>query len=399
MLYDGATIFSAYGGSSYPELAIDLSNAYSRSAPYVEGYSFDFCGQHSSGASPGNYHTHVAPPCLLHQLGQTDDSLSPLLGFMVDGFPIYGPRGPGGVMIKRCSEATADPTYCTDQCGGIYDDSQTIWADGYVYRYFMMGPYNSASESTDLCTNDMWRDIDEGAFSTCGYDFPETYYPFTPLCLRGCMPSTARIVDSGTSVTLPSCAGKTSIAGTVSDAEPVQAREQLDVYSMLDACMSTTCGDDGYPDPNECVHSSADGSYVGAAGVPTVTPSAVPSPAPTNAPVLNVLPTSPTAAPTTLSPTHIPTSAAPTTLSPTHTPTSLLTEQPALEPTGVPTPVPTAVGTTSAPTRTPTVHPTATITFVFYVEQVKNNVLIVYTICCFKDESFIYFILFSMRSF
>ena len=87
-------IYSAYAGS----VALE---GYTTSANYLEGDTFDQCGGHSSSAESSSYHYHVAPSCLLAQLDDLSDGHSPQIGWMADGFPLYGPLGPGGVGWKK----------------------------------------------------------------------------------------------------------------------------------------------------------------------------------------------------------------------------------------------------------------------------------------------------------
>ena len=89
-----------------------------------------------------SWHTHVPPSLLLAQLNARNDETSPQIGWMYDGFPVYGPRGPKGVMLTRCSESEPS-TPCLDSCNG-YEGSWTLsdgTNDGYLYRYFITGPY------------------------------------------------------------------------------------------------------------------------------------------------------------------------------------------------------------------------------------------------------------------
>jgi hypothetical protein len=159
-----------------------ITNDYSNSAPYAEGYSFDFCGQHASSNSDASYHTHVPPSCLLAQLGQTSTTASPQLGWAVDGFPVFGPRGTGGILVRQCTEATANQSYCVDACGGYYGDL----GDGFLYRYHIMGAYKEILS----CANDLWYAYDVGNVQQCtAYaSWQSTFYPFTPLCLKGSAP-------------------------------------------------------------------------------------------------------------------------------------------------------------------------------------------------------------------
>ena len=53
------------------------------------------------------------------------------------GFPIYGPRGPGGVEIRNCGASGADATYCQDACGGYEGALPDV--DAFEYRYYLTG--------------------------------------------------------------------------------------------------------------------------------------------------------------------------------------------------------------------------------------------------------------------
>ena len=66
-----------------------------------------------SSAESSSYHYHVAPSCLLAQLDDLSDGHSPQIGWMADGFPLYGPLGPGGVAMKQCT-GNADGVPCVD---------------------------------------------------------------------------------------------------------------------------------------------------------------------------------------------------------------------------------------------------------------------------------------------
>jgi hypothetical protein len=135
ILFSGAYVFSAYGGPQYGTLS-----SWSNSAPYGEGYTFDECGCHASTSTSTSYHCHVPPSCLLQQLGQTTTSHSPQIGWMADGFPLYGPRGSGGTLLQSCT--LAGKTYgtssiCVDACNGAGSiNGGSDWInDGYTYRY------------------------------------------------------------------------------------------------------------------------------------------------------------------------------------------------------------------------------------------------------------------------
>jgi len=168
VLFNGAFLFSPYGGSRYGQVT-----SFANSATYAEGNTFDQCGCHGSKTDAPSYHCHVPPHCLLRQLGQTSTAHSPQIGWAHDGFPIYGPRGPGGTMMKTCTQTggTYGTDVCTDDCGGYYKSDGSI--DKFVYRYYILGDYNDGT-SCDLpgCPS-------PGA----------SYYPNTPVCYRGCCPA------------------------------------------------------------------------------------------------------------------------------------------------------------------------------------------------------------------
>lgn len=93
--YDGAMLFSPWAGAQL--------TGYATSAPYLEGNTFDPCGGHSYSTSEASYGYQVPPSCLLAQLGMSGSEHSPQVGWMADGFPVYGPTGPFGIMMKTCT--------------------------------------------------------------------------------------------------------------------------------------------------------------------------------------------------------------------------------------------------------------------------------------------------------
>ncbi|KAJ8600127.1 hypothetical protein CTAYLR_003458 [Chrysophaeum taylorii] len=234
VLFDGSMLYSAYGGSKYGALDSSYANDYSNSAPYAEGYSFDMCGEHASSNDRASWHAHVPPSCLLHQLNQTETEHSPQIGWAIDGFPVYGPRGPNGIFVKSCDEPTASPDYCADPCGGYRGEI----GDGYAYRYYVMGYYNLAPDSCDF---DLWSNID-GHQPNCNYEWASEFYPFTPLCLHGCCPSGVNCAYRD----LPDCTDFETEAGTTTDFAPV-AKDALDIYDVV----GCGCDDDA---PTRCTN-------------------------------------------------------------------------------------------------------------------------------------------------
>ena len=149
----------------------------------LEGDTFDYCGGHAT--EKGDYHYHVPPSCLLAQMG-ADKLLgvahTPQIGWALDGFPVYGPFGPHGTQMKVCGETGANASSCLDECNGLYGWMPEL--DDFVYRYYMTGPIS------DLETNPTTPLPDT------------TYYPYTPLCLKGCY----RGSDAPNSI-VPACSG------------------------------------------------------------------------------------------------------------------------------------------------------------------------------------------------
>ncbi|KAJ8600329.1 hypothetical protein CTAYLR_000647 [Chrysophaeum taylorii] len=231
VLYDGAMLYSAYGGIKYDALDASYANDYENSAPYVEGGTFDMCGEHASSKEEPSWHAHVPPSCLLRQLGQTETEPSPQIGWALDGFPVYGPRGPNGTLVKSCAEPTASANFCADFCGGFYGDI----GDGYEYRYYTMGYYND----DESCEMDLWA---SKSGSMCEYEWASTFYPFTPLCFHGCCPSEATCSDED----VPACGGA-DLPGTTEDLNATRVQSALPIYSAVESC---DCGD--YP--SACAH-------------------------------------------------------------------------------------------------------------------------------------------------
>eukprot|EP00441_Pelagodinium_beii_P033478 CAMPEP_0197628150 /NCGR_PEP_ID=MMETSP1338-20131121/6559_1 /TAXON_ID=43686 ORGANISM="Pelagodinium beii, Strain RCC1491" /NCGR_SAMPLE_ID=MMETSP1338 /ASSEMBLY_ACC=CAM_ASM_000754 /LENGTH=292 /DNA_ID=CAMNT_0043199069 /DNA_START=205 /DNA_END=1084 /DNA_ORIENTATION=- len=131
VLFNGAYLFSPFAG----KVAL---TGYSSSATALEGDTFEKCGCHSSSSSSAGYHCHIPPSCLLAQLGETTTDHSPQVGWAPDGFPVYGPRGPSGALIKLCSESTnSDTTYCLDECSGLEMELPEV--DDFKYRYYITG--------------------------------------------------------------------------------------------------------------------------------------------------------------------------------------------------------------------------------------------------------------------
>jgi len=218
VLFNGALVFSAYGGPQYGQ-----TTSYTNTAAYAEGYSFDQCGCHASTSNSVSYHCHVPPSCLLQQLGQTDTAHSPQIGWMADGFPLYGPRGKDGRLLQSC--AVAGLTYGTDTCvdscngHGAATGGGPCWVnDGFTYRYYLLGFYDNGLGCT--------APTSYGSSSAL-------YYPMTPLCLRGCGSTTFQ-----NQALISSCSGTTTSGTTTTTG----AKTGLPVNANACAYASLTTG-------------------------------------------------------------------------------------------------------------------------------------------------------------
>ena len=206
MTVNGVEVRSCYGGSKYGPCT-----DWESSAVLFERDTFEYCGGHGNP-----HHYHNAPVCLLAQMGIEDDGSSPQIGWAADGFPLMGPRGPGGVQMKQCGQSGADATYCVDACGGFYGS----WngRDAFLYRYFMMG------DDAVVLENPLSPEPD-GSF-----------FPHAPFCLLGCGSVYADGNDRNPSIgsRLPSCGSSASAATT--DAYTPEALEGVtDAYVTVAA--------------------------------------------------------------------------------------------------------------------------------------------------------------------
>jgi len=116
VLTNGVSIFNA-NDAQY------VNTIWSRNGYYFEFPSFDNCIGHPQ--QQGEYHHHVSPKCLYDQTDSTHHS--PVIGYMFDGFPVYGAYGYAdtsstGGSIKRMNSSyrlRADTTRTTNPWGGV----------------------------------------------------------------------------------------------------------------------------------------------------------------------------------------------------------------------------------------------------------------------------------------
>lgn len=107
VVISGAQLFNDYEDTDRSFVAVDDNFS-------VDGVFFvDSCNGHplalnADGTGQGNYHYHGIPYCLT-DIVDLEGEHSSILGFLVDGFPFYGPKGESGVTI------TSDDL---DECSG-----------------------------------------------------------------------------------------------------------------------------------------------------------------------------------------------------------------------------------------------------------------------------------------
>ena len=97
---NGVALFNQYAGPDQP-----LTN---------EINSFDQCSGHPE--MEGLYHYHLVPDCLIEQVGADR-----LVGFLLDGFPVYGPEENGAAITNADLDAYHGHSHTTpDYPDGIY---------------------------------------------------------------------------------------------------------------------------------------------------------------------------------------------------------------------------------------------------------------------------------------
>jgi hypothetical protein len=90
----------------------------------------DDCGGHPQ--QQGMYHYHDIPSCLT--AGESTHKASGLVGFALDGYPIYGPRGAGGRLLSN-----EDLDACHGRTGKVLFEGR--WQRIYHYNATLEYPY------------------------------------------------------------------------------------------------------------------------------------------------------------------------------------------------------------------------------------------------------------------
>ncbi|CAI5519079.1 unnamed protein product [Closterium sp. Naga37s-1] len=151
-------------------------DALGRDALQYEGATFDACGGHPTPS--GQYHYHVAPgvanPSAISASRSTNFNLcnasfwqdapgqhSPLLGFLADGIPLFGPRGAGGALPAG-----------VDECGGHVGDGSGGEPAFYHYHASSTAPYTVACLKGCVSSSD-WGNLGSASCTkaTKQYDY------------------------------------------------------------------------------------------------------------------------------------------------------------------------------------------------------------------------------------
>jgi hypothetical protein len=119
----------------------------------------------------GDYRYYASPDCLLDELGDLPGKPSPLVGFALDGFPLYGPYGENG----------HEPTDL-DACNGRIGDDGT-----YRYHVTLAAPYLLGCFRGTPAINQKGLDDAEGLYRSLSYahalrlntDRPQVKHVFT----------------------------------------------------------------------------------------------------------------------------------------------------------------------------------------------------------------------------
>ncbi len=123
-----------YGATGYSLSGNAFYHAASTLATDASAYEMiDACGGQSDGSF--TYHTHHLTQCLLDELDPCTEGHSALMGYVMDGFGIYGPRGDDGRVLT-----SADLDECHGHTHEIEWDGQRV--EMYHYHWTYDFPYN-----------------------------------------------------------------------------------------------------------------------------------------------------------------------------------------------------------------------------------------------------------------
>ena len=130
-------------------------------------YDFDIC---MGLSGPGDvYHHNSVSPCLMAQLNDTGHGHSPVHGFALDGYPIFGPYQAKATLAQSCWKAR---DYSSSQTGCPGGQRTCLLVDNYNYR---LGSTTAKHQGPSLSSRvgTMSRNT---MSSTSGIYFEDMYY-------------------------------------------------------------------------------------------------------------------------------------------------------------------------------------------------------------------------------
>lgn len=183
-------------------------------AVQLDATKIDKCGGHVDDR--GLYHYHIPPVCLIQQLTEmrqvniteqettsvTNSDTAPdtitdvvlrssvlhsvQIGWALDGFPVYGPVGPNGILMQPCSTLSVEQSpsvdFCLDECNGLYGSLEGV--DDFLYRYYVSGEMGSGECSAAVENGGPCSRVSD---KCCVDKVPSAVYqPYTIGCFKGC---------------------------------------------------------------------------------------------------------------------------------------------------------------------------------------------------------------------
>lgn len=149
----------------------------------------DTCGGQSDGTF--TYHTHFITPCLLNLLDSATSGHSSLMGYMLDGFGIYGPRGENGNILT-----SKDLDQCHGHTHPVLWDGQVL--NIYHYHWTYDFPYNiGCYKGTRITTTDLEETEFQITASSLKQNFPNPFNGITQISFTVCAPGfvTLKVFD------------------------------------------------------------------------------------------------------------------------------------------------------------------------------------------------------------
>ena len=186
-MVNGVALYNAADARSY-----NNQNVWHQNANVVEAGSFDTAPGHpapvmggTGNPVPGIYHYHQSPDLLIEQLdpNNTGQHHSPIIGYALDGFPIYGPYGytnadgTGGVARVESSYKLRNITTRT-----LLADGTDVLDGPAVSGTFLLGYY---LEDFEFVANLGDLDVHNGRFAVTPEYPAGTYAYFATLDATG----------------------------------------------------------------------------------------------------------------------------------------------------------------------------------------------------------------------